>query len=62
MNESDKHISHETKMPSVPANEDQPMTDAPHSGENVAESGGDSFIDFNDQRIRVVCGHAFRLL
>ena len=48
-------------MPSVIANEDQPMDDAPHSGENLAESGGDSFIDLNDQRIRVVCKHTFQL-
>lgn len=49
-------------MPLVPANEDQPMADAPQTGENPVESGGDNFIDFNDQRIRVVRGHALRLL
>ncbi|KAK0512702.1 hypothetical protein JMJ35_004719 [Cladonia borealis] len=43
-------------MPSVLANEDQAMDDAPQSGENLAESGGDSFIDLNDQRIRVLPG------
>lgn len=43
-------------MPSVLANEDHPMDDAPQSGEHVAESGGDSFIDLNDQRIRVLPG------
>ena len=48
-------------MPSVLANEDQPMLDAPQSGENLAESGGDSFIDLNDQRIRVVCRHTIQL-
>ena len=48
-------------MPSVLANEDQPMLDAPQSGGNLAESGGDSFIDLNDQRIRVVCKHTFQL-
>ena len=48
-------------MPSVVANEDEPMADAPQPGENSAESGGDSFIDFNDQRIRVVCRQVFQL-
>jgi len=43
-------------MPSVLANEDHPMDDAPQSGEHVPESGGDSFIDLNDQRIRVLPG------
>ena len=47
-------------MPSVLANEDQPMADAPQSGEDAAESGGDSFIDLNDQRIRVVYRHTFQ--
>ena len=49
-------------MPSVSANEDQPMDDAPQAGENLPQSGGDSFIDFNDQRIRVVSKHKFQLL
>lgn len=48
-------------MPSVLANEDQPMADAPQPGENLPESNGDNFIDFNDQRIRVVCSHTFHL-
>ena len=48
-------------MPSVLANEDQPMDDAPPPGKNLPENGGDSFIDFNDQRIRVVCEHTFQL-
>ena len=48
-------------MPSTLANEDQHMADAPQTGEDPAESGGDSFIDFNDQRIRVVCRQIFQL-
>ena len=48
-------------MPSVPTNEDQPMDDAPQPGQNLPESGRDIFIDFNDQRIRVVSKHTFQL-
>ena len=48
-------------MPSTLVNEDQHMADAPQPREDPAESGGDSFLDFNDQRIRVVRRQSFQL-
>ena len=41
-------------MPSVLANEDQPMGDASEAGANVAADALERFIDLNEQRIRVV--------
>lgn len=42
-------------MPSVLASEDQPMSNAAaESGENVEASPDETFVDFIDQRIRVV--------
>lgn len=41
-------------MPSVLANEDQPMNDGTEGGEDVAAEPQDGFIDMSDRRIRVV--------
>ena len=41
-------------MPSALANEDQPMGDVPEEGGHVAAVAHESFIDLNEQRIRVV--------
>ena len=41
-------------MPSVIANEDHPMGNAPEAEANPATNADGGFIDLNDQRIRVV--------
>lgn len=48
-------LKHILKMPSVLASEDHLMPNAAaESGENVASNPDETFIDLNDQRIRVV--------
>ncbi len=41
-------------MPSVMANEDQPMGNATEEEENIASEPQESIIDLNEQRIRIV--------
>lgn len=41
-------------MPSVLANEDQPMGEATEGDEHIATEPQESFIDLNEQRIRIV--------